>query len=363
MMAINFRSGLVKFNIMLNKNILFALFLLLAVSACEEENLDTTLRLGATPELISPTAGVDFILEESNQDDPLTTFEWSAADFGFQAAVTYTIEIDEVGNNFEDAVTLASTNGLNSSDVSVGKMNNILLAKGLPFGFANPLEIRVCAKVSDNVDALCSQAVALTVSPYQAEVVYPKLTVPGDYQGWDPADEDYAVYSRKSDEIYEGYIYFEPDEANYKFAQGLSWDVNWGDNEPDGILDLGGIDNNIKTESGSGMYRLTADLNTLQHGNEKTDWGVIGDATPGGTATDTDLVWDATDGVLRVTLDLTAGSLRFRANDTDDLNFGDDFTNGTLEYGGEAIPVAEAGNYTIDLMLNVSDYSYTIIKN
>jgi hypothetical protein len=111
------------------------------------------------------------------------------------------------------------------------------------------------------------------------------------------------------------------------------------------------------------LYRLTVNLNELTHTQLKTDWGVLGDATAGGWDTDTDLIWDTDREVLTVTLDLTVGELKFRANDSDDVNFGDDFTNGTLEADGLNIPITEAGNYTIDLMLNQSDYAYTLTKN
>ncbi|RMG27177.1 MAG: hypothetical protein D6730_07770 [Bacteroidetes bacterium] len=65
----------------------------------------------------------------------------------------------------------------------------------------------------------------------------------------------------------------------------------------------------------------------------------------------------------RITLDLQAGEVKFRANDDWAINFGDDDGNGSLEYGGANIVIAEAGNYTIDLMLSVQDYTYQIVKN
>ena len=94
-----------------------------------------------------------------------------------------------------------------------------------------------------------------------------------------------------------------------------------------------------------------------------SSWGLIGDATPTGWDSDTDMVWDADRGVLTLTVDLNPGFIKFRANDAWDLNFGDDFTNGTLENNGSDIPIDEAGNYTIDLILDVADYTYTVTKN
>ncbi|MEN0002590.1 MAG: SusE domain-containing protein [Bacteroidota bacterium] len=348
---------------MIKRNIMLGLLALTATWGCIDDARDPVVSLNTAPQLTTPSEGTSFDLVEDAAEAEVTTFEWTAADFGYQAAIQYSVEFDSKGNNFESAINLGSVNKeLILEGLTVGRLNNILLAKGLPFGFANELEVRVCAEVSDIVGVLCSDAVTITVSPYQADVIYPKLTVPGDYQGWDPADETRAVYSRKSDEIYEGYIYFPIDNAVYKFAQNLSWDTNWGDNESDGILDLGGLDNNISIET-AGMYFVRADLNTLEHTNMRTSWGVVGDATPGGTTTDTDFEWDADRGVLSVTLDLSVGELRFRANDTDEVNFGDNFNNGTLDTDGDNIPITEAGNYTIDLILNVSDYIYTITKN
>lgn len=352
------------FKKMFKKYTLFSILAVLALWGCDDAIIGPVVELGAAPNLTSPSTGTAFVLEETAVDDNLTTFEWTAADFGYPAGIDYTLQLDAAGADFAEAITIGVVNDLSFSDLSIGKLNNIMLAKGLPFGFANEMEVRVCASVSPDVESLCSQAVSVTINPFQAEVVYPFLTVPGDYQGWDPADENYKVFSRKSDDIYEGYIYFDVDAAVYKFAQGLSWDVNWGDIDPaDGTLDMGGIDNNIPINDGKGMYLLHCDLNTLTHFNLKTDWGVLGDATPGGWDTDTDFAWDAARGVLSVTLDLGAGEIKFRANDTWDVNFGDDFTNGTLEADGANIPVAEAGNYTIDLILNVADYNYTITKN
>ncbi|RMG78973.1 MAG: SusF/SusE family outer membrane protein [Bacteroidetes bacterium] len=335
----------------------------LFLGSCEDVALDPVVNPTTAPTLTSPSAGSVFTLDESQSGASVATFEWTAADFGYSAGITYTLELDLAGNDFADAVTIGVTNRTAFSDLTVGKLNNILLAKGLPFGFENELEIRVCASVSDLVETLCSELVPIKINPYQAEVVYPFLTIPGSYQNWDPADTTHAIYSRKSDGVYEGFIYFGIDDALFKFAQGLSWDTNWGDIEPDGVLDAGGIGNDIPIPDGAGMYFIRCDLNTLTYTVTKTDWGVVGDATPGGWDTDTDLTWDDARQVLTLTTDLSVGEIKFRANDAWDFNFGDDFNNGTLEPDGANIPVTEAGNYTIDLYLTVPDYYYTMTKN
>jgi hypothetical protein len=347
---------------MIRNKIILGLMALLVLWGCEDKTYDPVVSLDGAPALTSPADGASFTLLEEEADNLFAAIEWTSANFGYPAGISYTVQLDEDGNDFASPITLGTVNGDNVLDgLTVGRINNILLARGLPFGFDNPLELRVCAEVADGVAAQCSNVVDITISPYQTVVEYPLLTVPGDYQGWDPANEATAIYSRKSDDVYSGFLYFNQENAFYKFAQGLSWDTNWGDNGEDGILDPGGAD--IALTGGPEMFHITVDLNDLSFTTERTSWGLIGDATPGGWDSDQDMVWDADRGVLTITLDLNVGEIKFRANDAWDLNFGDNFTNGTLELEGANIPIESAGNYTIDLILDVADYTYTVTKN
>lgn len=348
---------------MLNKNILYVFALSMLFFACEEKTFDPSVQFNAAPVLTSPTTGSSFDLVADAAATDFTEFTWTEADFGYQAAITYTVEIDLVGNNFAETAVLGPTRELSVKE-TVGLVNNILLARGLPADFENELEVRVCAEISDNVESFCSDPIRLTINPFPAAIDYPFLTVAGNYQGWNETDTTRVVFSRKSDNIYDGFIYFPIDNALYKYVQGLSWDDNWGDEDPaDGVLEYLGFGNDIPIPDGAGMYFLTADLNSLAHSAVKTSWAVIGDATPGGWDAGTEFVWDEEREVLSVTLDLVPGELRFRANGSDDINFGDNFNNGTLEADGDNIPVTEAGNYTIDLNLMIADYEVVITKN
>ncbi len=338
-------------------------FLLLALSAvllsCSDDDFGPVLQIGAAPQITSPASGSAFVLQEENADQVMTTFEWTAADFGFQAAVSYRLELDLAGNGFEDAVTLGVVN-TRSLDVIVGDINNILLTKELPGETPADIEFRVVATVNDNVEPVVSDPITLTITPYTVVIVYPQLQVPGSYQGWDPANNNTVIFSRKSDGTFEGYIYFPEDATEFKYTDGPSWDVNWGDDGADGTLDRNGA--NI-VAGPAGMYKLNVDLNEFTHTFQHTVWGLIGSATPNGWDSDQDMSYDAARDVLTITLDLVAGEIKFRANDAWDLNFGDNGGNGSLEYDGENILIPEDGNYTIDLILNQPRYTYTITKN
>ncbi|HEY3370099.1 MAG TPA: SusE domain-containing protein [Prolixibacteraceae bacterium] len=136
--------------------------------------------------------------------------------------------------------------------------------------------------------------------------------------------------------------------GEFKFRANHDWGFNYGlftKGATDGKLNAGGENIALTLESD---YAFTLDLS---HPNAYTytanRWGVIGAATPGGWDTDTNMTWDATNKVLTVTLDLTAGEYKFRANDDWAINLGGDLT--ALTQNGGNIAVAAAGNYTITL--------------
>lgn len=349
----------------MNLKYLFSLFAFLCcLAACSDKETDPVIGYNNPPVLTSPTAGSTIVLDETTPDMTVPTeVAWTAANFGFDAAINYAVQIDFAGADFANAKTFGATAGpLTLGEYTMALFNNNLLSSGIPGGVQSEVEMRVCASVSDYAQQQCSESVTLTVAPYLAEIDYPLLNVPGDYQSWDPGNNNTAIYSRNNDEIYRGFVYFQEDTVEYKFAKG-SWDMNWGDNDQDGTLDDGG--DNIKYgELGSGplgMHYLVADL-SLDMGSH-TYTPVAWYATGSAIGTDTDFEWDDARQILTLTTDLSAGSLRFKTNPGNQFDFGDEFGNGLLSQGGNDIEITESGNYTIDLYVNVGTFKYELTKN
>lgn len=185
---------------------------------------------------------------------------------------------------------------------------------------------------------------------------YPLLNVPGAYQDWDPENDDTALASVNSDDVYEGYVYLAEGGA-LKFALG-SWDTNWGDSDGDGVLEPGGDD---ITVADPGFYRVTVDLVNLTYTIFQANFGLIGDATPGGWDTDTDMTYDPEEGAWVLVTDLVGGGfIKFRANDDWALNYGDSDGDVLLEEGGDNIAIESDGQYEIKLYLDRPDYTYSI---
>lgn len=340
-------------------NLTFAAIVLFAAGCGKGEFLPgPTLYLGDAPVITSPADQDVLVLTEDQANNPLTV-TWTAAEYGFRAATTYTVEVDRAGNNFANAVVLGSSTGL-QLNTTVSKLNTALFTTlGLQGEVAWDIEMRLVAKVSPEVDLVYSQPISMKVTPYTVVIIYPKLFVPGSYQGWNPADEKTVIYSAKSDGKFEGYIYFADPNTEYKYNDGTNW---YGDDNADGTLESAGGASNIKVAD-PGMYRLNVNFNALTHTNAKISWGIIGDATPTGWNSDTDMIYDAVENKLTITMDLIVGKIKFRANDDWPVNLGDDDANGSLEYGGADIAVTEAGNYTIDLILSGAIYTYKLTKN
>ena len=144
-----------------------------------------------------------------------------------------------------------------------------------------------------------------------------------------------------------------------KFRANHDWNYNYGSDKADGTLGAGAANIPVSLEDD---YAITLDLSKPNaYTYSLNRWGVIGDATPGGWGTDTNMTWDPVAKVLKVTLNLTVGSFKFRANDDWAVNLGG--TTTALTQDGSNIAVAVAGNYTITLNVNSAVYSCTITKN
>jgi hypothetical protein len=183
-----------------------------------------------------------------------------------------------------------------------------------------------------------------TVTPLSFdEFIY----IPGNHQGWSPATAE-ALRSADFNGVYTGYSYLNGD---FKFTKERAWAGEY--NSGDFTTYNGGVaastDGSNISQPTAGYYRIVADVpNSTLTTTLITSWGIIGTATPGGWDSDTDMTWNAADETWTITTALSAGELKFRANDGWDINLGGDSTDDLVENGAN-LQIAEAGTYTITL--------------
>lgn len=170
--------------------------------------------------------------------------------------------------------------------------------------------------------------------------------------------EDYA-FTQTADYTWELNDVEIENGAEFKFAESPDFmGKNWGDNDGDGRAEEFG--QNIVFEEQTAFYNITFNDRTLQYDFEFVRFpsiGIIGDATPGGWDTDTDMT-DNGDGTFSINIELTDGEAKFRANDSWDTNWGGtDFPSGVAELNGPNIPVV-AGTYDVTFNPSTGEYNF-----
>jgi len=336
-----------------------------AFMACENDDDLTKIDENnfVAPVLSGISADEEFVLVKDTTDvDSLKAkwvdLVWTEADYGQALATKYTVQIDKVGNEFENAFEFNAASNTELS-VLVEEVNTKMFNMGdnyyPPLVEAN-VEIRVKAEVSEYVSTLYSDVIPFYITPYDAGK--PKLYVTGTHQliDWDFSSAP-TLYSLDEDEVYVGYIYL----TDCEYLLNKTPDTYFGAGATEGTIAADGPNLTNATE---GMYWMAVDTLAETITNELRNWGLIGSATPGGWDTDTNMEFDFETGKLTVTLDLTAEEIKFRANDDWAINLGDNGADGTLEQDGDDIAIDEAGNYTVYLDLsNPERFTYELIKN
>ena len=145
--------------------------------SCAEEEREPQLYLLGAPKVSSPAGIKSYILTETAVGSVAETFTWSAANFGFPAAVTYTLQFAQAGKNFTPAINVVSSANLNYS-IKVGDFNQLMLAQSFKGGQQYAMEGRVKASVGDYAAAQYSPVFTFNVIPFEMKL--PPIYLLGD---------------------------------------------------------------------------------------------------------------------------------------------------------------------------------------
>lgn len=358
--------------------------IILILASCNKEVELTVLRDVDFPSAIEVSSN-EIAISESNLNNEVLLVSWPAVDYYIGAPVEYTVQFttpaDTMGAGaWGKARSIKAGVDVLSRVFKANDLNRYALAFGLEPNVPGTIVVRVVSYVDRNAYSSAAtiaftpyQKVDVIVEPEPPEQTMPSLWVPGDYQGWNPAAAPRIV--DRGSGIYEGYIYI-PEGGTYefKYAAQPAWEpMAYGDGG-DGILIEANYAGGNFVAPGPGYYMLTANLSTMRHTTTLTTWSIIGDATPGGWTTDTQMEYDVATQVWKVTVDMISnGSFKFRANNAWVIDFAVD-SEGNFLYADHPvlgytadllnITVPENGNYTITLDLhNPENYKYELKKN
>ena len=344
----------------------------IAFSACKKDEVRTILTVGTAPTLTAtPTT---LVLLQSNANNNAVKFTYTGATFGFDAAVTYVLQISKGGTSFASATTtevgLSNTSPLEKS-FKVVEFNRELL-KIINYGTATAVEVRVKASVAAATPPSYSNVVTMTCTAYRDLITYAypnALNIAGNFQGWSPGTAPQIVAQNNGGyNGFEVYIVFNAATPEFKMVRGNDWVGDYGSA---GGNNLGNGGPNLTLPSGgagvAGYWRIRADLSLAPSPGQWfwtkiNTWGIIGEFN--GWSTDALMTFNASTGVWTITRDMPAGKFKFRANSDWGINFGDNGADFKPEYDGADITISAAGNYTISLDLSAGgNYAYTLKKN
>lgn len=176
------------------------------------------------------------------------------------------------------------------------------------------------------------------------------------------------LYCADGNGTYTGFFYAQDADWSdgmgaFKFTGAFN-DWNQGNYGSGTSTDEGGTLIN-SNESGNllatpGFYRAEVNLADMTYKLTRINGiGIIGPAQPGGWDTDTDMTYNPETRAWEATVTLAADELKFRANDTWDINWGGELNN--LTQNGANLKVEKAGKYFIQFFPLCETKSYATI--
>lgn len=352
----------------LNIILIFALSLL-AFSACSNDEFKLNEGEKIAPVLSAFEVEQNFVVTPTtNQKDVIGSMTWSEASFGVKSPITYAFVLDTLETMATEVEVAKFTTHSEAQDITIEMLNK---AASEMVKDSKPVKVYVAIKAylgsTGAVGGLYTAKKEVSFTCYFYNPKEPLYIVGDGLVGWDNAvasiGKDLQVFfadnSGKAKLIY---TY----TGKFLGGKGLKfptlagdWDTAYGYNGSNLVANGG---DNYTTPATDDIYTLTVDLDALSVSMTKytgtvTDYtfiGIVGDGSPGGWDTDTELkqvvphVWVATG------VELTEGKeIKFRVDKAWDIDWGaSDGDNQELPFaigkrGGANIKVTKSGKYYI----------------
>jgi hypothetical protein len=332
---------------------------LLLLPACKKDGTLVT-ATGGKAGTLSSTVTAPLVLDKTKLNDPspAITFSVTAPNYGFSAAVTNTLQIDAAGDNWVNPTSFTLGAKVLTHGFATADFNALLLKLSLPAYTASQVQVRMMHSISATIAPVYSNVLSLTVTPFNLTTY---LWTPGAYQGWTPSTS-FQLTSPTSNNIYNGIVNFTGSDLNFKVTSDPDWNhTNYGAGATAGTISSTG--GNLLAPADGGIL-LTVNLATSTI-VFTPQWSIIGDATPGGWGSDTNMLYKASNDTWYITAKLVSDggqAIKFRFKNDWTINLGG--SGGTLSQGGANITIPNTtpagANYAITLDANAK--TYTLVK-
>ncbi|RKR10012.1 uncharacterized protein DUF5019 [Flavobacterium sp. 90] len=338
----------------INKIFVLGSLLFLAAS-CETDGQLTTLAKVSFPSAIEVSSST-IVLKEDVSDQQALLVSWPKVTYPITAPVTYALQFDlstdiKGSEAWGKAKRVEVGQDVLSKSFTVLELNKIATELGLKPNVPGELVIRVESTMDHRI---YSTPVTITVTPYEKVVVFGEIYMPGSYQGW--AIETAAGLKEIQVGIFQGYMTL-PEGAGpgFKINRNRNWAQFFGAGATN--ADLKNMSDTDFTLSGPGSYQIKVNLNTLKWTATAYSWGIVGTATAGSWDKSTPMSYDHQTKTWKITTALAPGALKFRLNNSWDVNYGPaDASTNTINLGNtEAYTIGEAGTYEVTFTINEVD--------
>ncbi|MDP9080513.1 MAG: SusE domain-containing protein [Bacteroidota bacterium] len=344
---------------------------LLALASCKKSDSLVTSTGGKAGALSTNVSELVLDKAKVSSPDTVITFNFNQASYGYKAAVTNTLQIDSMGDNWTAGKVKSVVLAPNVLKVgyTTADFNSILLKLNLKSGVSSQIQIRVAQSISSNVKPVYSNVVNLTVTPFN---LTSWLYVPGSYEGWaNSTPQMDSLVSVTGNGIYVGIINFTAGNNDFLVlpVKG-SWTHKYATNDPknstSSTVTYDGP-NNFYAPATAGQYIVTFNLNTNTISFALADYySIIGSAPPGNAwSTDTFMKYvnDGAGNWVANNIPMVVGEYKFRQDAQWSNSWGPSATAGTVVSSGAVgdgnIQLTTAGNYNFTLHMPATSYGST----
>lgn len=339
--------------------VMFSLLLL----ACKKDINQTVKTDGIAPVITLTPATV--VLTSATANDTVSTIAWTRADFGYKAAVNYTVELVKTGNPFIAAKTVNVGNATQLKYIGA-VLNEAAIGLGIAAGTTGVIDIRIKSSLSDST-FIYSAIAKLTVTAYQVE--FPALLVRGGNAWITPITrtKGFVLTSPNYDGKYEGYINL-PNADGYGGdalklqVQSTGVQYGWGGSSTTMAAGAGG---NLWFTPAPNYMKVNADVNAGTVNFVPVRFYLSGDHN-GWSTSATPMTFDPVNHQwIATNVAFTAGNkFVFTSNNSYDISYkvnaeGKLLYAGPPNWDGTNISAPGTGSYTVILDMSAGDGSYT----
>jgi hypothetical protein len=332
---------------------------LLMLASCKKNDPMVTTN-GGTPGALTSSAST-LVLDKAKVTDTATkviTFSSTSPQYTYKAAVTNTLQIDSVGDNWQKPTFIALPNtGTLSQSFNTPDFNSLLL-KMIPAGVSSAINIRVQYSLSSGVNKY-SNVVSMNVTPFN---LTSWIYVAGAFEGWAvPSAGVDSLVSTTGNGVYTGIINFTAGNTAFKIlVTPKNYNGNIGsDGTPTGLTAASSQSNITSTVTGQTLVTVNLNTNTISFAAADY-YSLIGNDFQG-QSWDTDnfmkYVNDGT-GTWTLTLPMIApsgGGFKVRQDAAWSNSWGTSSTAGILtNNNGGNLGITAAGTYKVNFVMPAS---------